>query len=82
MDYFETCKYVKDNLKKLSLDKRVLLFKKYLKCPIDYKDGIFLFKDKTSDPCLMSDYLEIREYWMNHNECNDLKLYFENNIAN
>lgn len=76
MEFFKVCVYVKEKLKQMSVKDRTLLFKEFLRSPINYSDGVFYYNEKESTEHRISDYLQIREHWMGMSEYNRLYKYF------
>lgn len=77
MKFTEVCSVVKDRLKHMSLIEKVILFEEFFESPVKYKDGIFYYSGKESNETRVSDYLAIREHWMNVHEFDKLYYYFK-----
>lgn len=76
MEFFKVCAYVKEKLKEMSLEDKIILFKEFFRSPINYVDGAYFYTGKESDKNRVSDYLQIREHWMSMSEFNRLYNYF------
>jgi hypothetical protein len=78
MDILQVIEYVKNELKLLSLEDKINLFKEVLNYPISNRDGIFYVYDKVYDRVRMNDYIQIQENWISIQNFDKLCLHFQN----
>jgi len=77
MKFTEVCSFVKDRLKTMPLKEKVTLFKVIFESPIKYENETYYYSDKESNETRVSDYIAIREHWMNVHEFDKLYYYFK-----
>lgn len=78
MSFLKIVNSVKAQLTAYSIQEKTQIFKEILDYPISIRDGVFYVYDKEYDNIRYSDYLNIREHWMNVHEFDKLYNYFEN----
>ena len=78
MRFLEVVDSVKNQLKSISLEEKIAIFREVLHCPVSIRDGTFFVSNKEYDIHRMNDYLSIREHWMSMHEFDKLFNYFEN----
>ena len=78
MEFLQVVKNVKEYLKMLSLQEKVILFNTLFNSPIEYKDGAFYLSGKEYTTNRVNDYFSIREHWMSMHEFDKLNQYIEN----
>lgn len=76
MNLLEVCVFVKDNLKKLSLQEKINVFREILNWNVQQDNSTFCYDGKEVNELNMTDYLEIRQNWLSITEIDKLYKYF------